>query len=439
MKRHIKALRRLLAPAIAVLAVTAALSPGGRAEAGTSPELDRWLVRHAAPLASVHPAAPLDDLAPLARSLAGTQIVGLGESVHGSAEETLLKHRVVRFLVERLGFRSIAWEDDWTTGMKIDRYIRTGQGDLTALARQMGGQWQSREVTDVLQWLRQFNRGRVDKVRFVGVEYYLTGRSAYDFVDDYVRSVAPADLSDIRAHLQPLRPTVPDIYSYIALYQQVPDKRPYLEHARALYDLVSDLPHAESDPDHALVLRTVRQIVSFYEHFSLPEADALVYRDARAAENVKWWREYTGNRIAYWAATPHTANAADMRIVTPPDGQLRFRSAGSYLRCWYGNAYTSVAFTFNQGEVSLGDGRTAVMPPALPSWFEQPLARVHFEQFVVDLPRHGPPAVRRWLEAPIRTRALAGGGSGSYISGSSAAEWFDVVVHRQVVTPVNAL
>ena len=40
----------------------------------------------------------------------------------------------------------------------------------------MSPQWQTREVADVLRWLREFNAGRADKVRFFGVEYYLTGR-----------------------------------------------------------------------------------------------------------------------------------------------------------------------------------------------------------------------------------------------------------------------
>jgi hypothetical protein len=51
-----------------------------------------------------------------------------------------------------------------------------GAGDPEALVTRMSPQWQSREVVDVLRWLRGFNSGRTDQVRFVGVEYYLTGR-----------------------------------------------------------------------------------------------------------------------------------------------------------------------------------------------------------------------------------------------------------------------
>ena len=46
-----------------------------------------------------------------------------------------LKHLNLRFLVEELGFGTIAWEEDWTTGLEIDQYIRTGEGDLDAIVR----------------------------------------------------------------------------------------------------------------------------------------------------------------------------------------------------------------------------------------------------------------------------------------------------------------
>jgi hypothetical protein len=47
-----------------------------------------------------------------------------------------LKHRVARYLVENLGFRTIVWEEGWGSGVAIDRYVtaivdrwrqRTGQ------------------------------------------------------------------------------------------------------------------------------------------------------------------------------------------------------------------------------------------------------------------------------------------------------------------------
>jgi erythromycin esterase len=141
-----------------------------------------WVARHATPLATVDPKVALDGLAPLGRSVGEAQIAGLGESAHGAAEELELKLRVLRFLIEERGFRSVAWEEDWATGQRIDLYFRGGAEDADALVGQMLAQWHSLKVAGVLHWLRGYNTGRSDKVWFVGVEYYLTGEPAYDAV-----------------------------------------------------------------------------------------------------------------------------------------------------------------------------------------------------------------------------------------------------------------
>lgn len=362
-------------------------------------------------------AGPVDDLKPLKQPLRGAQIVGLGESAHGLSEELRLKHRMLRFLVEQLGFRSIAWEEQWTTGFAVNDYIGGGSTPLDAVVGQLGFMWQNREVADVLRWLRAHNTGRADKVRFVGVEYYWTGRLAYKAIDAYVAKAAPERLAELRTHLAHITPPPElSIPEYADKYRETKDKRPLIQHAHRVYDLVADLPRK-------LAAQHARQIVSFYEHYSLSDADALVYRDARAAENLRWWREETGDKIAYWAASPHTANAPNLRITG--DQEMRFPSAGSYLRRWYGQKYVSIGFTFDHG---------AGYPAPQPNWFEQPLGGIDTDQFALDLHRPAPPAIRNWLHGPATTRGLVNLGPDSEVTGGSLAQWFDLLVHRQQVT-----
>jgi erythromycin esterase-like protein len=111
------------------------------------------------------------------RSIGDAEIVGLGQSTHGAAEELTLKHRALRLLVERLGFRSVAWEEDWTTGLRINEYIQTGKGDLDTLMGQMSPQWQSRQVADVLAWLRDYNADHADKTSHAALVSSGCGRS----------------------------------------------------------------------------------------------------------------------------------------------------------------------------------------------------------------------------------------------------------------------
>ena len=126
--------KRLLAVSATIVAVSAgAVSGAQAAERDDRRTVTQWAQHASRRLRTVDPAAPLTDLRHLRRAIGGAEIVGLGEAVHGSAETTALKHRVLRLLVEELGFRTIAWEEDWSLGLRINHYLRTGEGDPAEL------------------------------------------------------------------------------------------------------------------------------------------------------------------------------------------------------------------------------------------------------------------------------------------------------------------
>jgi erythromycin esterase-like protein len=434
-----------LLPSRFVLAATIALAAPGLAPRCSNPPdssddvvLAAWIDEHAAPLATVDPRAPLDDLAPVADAARDATIIGLGESVHGTAEETTLKHRVLRLLVEQLGVRTIAWEDDWTTGLAIDRYITGGAGDPRALAATMGQQWQNQQVVDVLAWLRDFNTGRADKVRFVGVEYYVTGLAAYDAVDSFVVVRDPGRLAALRRSLDRLRPATADIYDHITWYRSVSDKAPYVAAARRVVQLTRAVAGDEHDLVRAEAIHAAEHIAAFYEHFALSDHDALAFRDRHAADDLHWWANLTGSRIAYWAATPHTAAATHLTIDVSPDPAMRFASTGSYLRRADGARYLSIGFSFDHGATSTGPGQTALQAPPAPDWFEHPLGAAPFDQYVLDLRQPGPRGVQHWLRRPLLTRGLPDR-PGSTIHADPAADCFDLVIHRQHVAPATPL
>ena len=55
-------------------------------------------------LRTLDPAAPLDDLEWLDEAIGDARVVAIGESAHGIREFYQLRHRLLRYLVERHGF-----------------------------------------------------------------------------------------------------------------------------------------------------------------------------------------------------------------------------------------------------------------------------------------------------------------------------------------------
>lgn len=416
-------------------------------QAHATASIAHWIRRTAVRLNTTDPAAPLADLAPIRAMVGDASIVGLGESTHGAHEEATLKHRVLRFLVEKMGFRSIAWEEDWTMGILLNNYIQTGHGDLNTLLSETDSN--THEVAAVLRWLRHYNARHTDKVRYVGTEFYATRPLAYDAVTAYVAKAAPARLPELQRHMHVIRPNTSNMSDYVTWYSGVPNKRPYIRHARQVYELVQGLSHTRRDRAYNLALQHARQIRSFYEFFNLNPQDAAQYRDSHAAENLRWWHRRTGDRIAYWAAGAHSANAPDLQLSQPPTLTARYDSAGSYLRRSYGSRYRSIGFTFDHGTVGAGTGSPPWRPrpvdvprPAL-DYAERPLGDADLDQYALDLRADAPPTVRSWRQAPTKTRVIAFYDPATpwdyYMTGGSLVQWFDVIIHRQTVTPTQPL
>ena len=219
---------------LAAIATAAALllTPTAPAEADPNDRaVARWTARTATTVERV------------GRLVGDATVVGLGEQVHGAKEVLRLKLRVLRVLVERKGFRSLAWEDDWTLGLEIDRWVKTGEGDIRALIRQMSTAHHNREVLRTLEWIRSYNKAHaMDPVSLVGVEYWTTRHSAYDAVRAYVARHAPGQLAEVKPHLTFLTPPGEEIGDWPQVYGglSAEEKAPYLQHARALRRLVAD-------------------------------------------------------------------------------------------------------------------------------------------------------------------------------------------------------
>lgn len=105
--------------------------------------------------------------------LDGVQVLGLGEPTHGTSEAFRWKSEVIRALAQTGRLRVLAWEGGFVPGRLLNEAVVFGRGDLGAALHALRlWPWQTREVLDVLTWLRGWNLARPEgeRVRFVGVD-----------------------------------------------------------------------------------------------------------------------------------------------------------------------------------------------------------------------------------------------------------------------------
>ena len=133
----------------------------------------------------------------------------------------------------------------------------------------MSPQYRTREVADVLSWLRTYNAGHRghDQVSFVGVEHYFTRPIAYDVVERYVVAAEPQRLADCAATWIRCGRRTTIRSRHIELYRQVADKQPYLDHALAVPGASSRASVIGPATASTRIARhAATNIVSFYEH-----------------------------------------------------------------------------------------------------------------------------------------------------------------------------
>ena len=142
-----------------------------------------WLKNHYTKIKTIKAGESFEDLQPLKAMIGEARIVGLGENTHGSREVFMMKHRLVEFLATEMGFNIFAIEANMPEAYKLNDYVLNNNdyvlnndGYPKSLLKGMYfWTWNTQEVLDLINWMRQFNSKGVAKIQFTGfdMQYYM--------------------------------------------------------------------------------------------------------------------------------------------------------------------------------------------------------------------------------------------------------------------------
>lgn len=340
------------------------------------------------PLSTTDPSLPVNDLAFLG-NLDDAKIVGMGEATHGTQEFFQMKHRIFKYLVEKQGFRYLAFEYDLGGCMALNELIQSGQGDIKAwMSQQMYfWTWRTTEVLQLFLWMQEYNRNKPDaeKVHLVGVDCQFTSQSVPQLVSllsRYDNSFADEVSSKLNSIVKA------ELYkgeNFNSIQQARNGVLPQInEVGRALNERAASISQLTSPAYYQQILRVYETIVQaeIIQYSQIINVEnSFNFREKYMAENLDWvFSQYGNVKVALWAHNEHVAKN-DQFV------GFNTKSLGGNIQAKYGTAYQVIGFSMGSGDFkayNLLNNRLETMR------LESPLANSFNDQFTkVDEPSYG--------------------------------------------------
>ena len=449
--------RRLLTLLTAALLV----GPGLRAQserpsaAEAVPDaVPQWLASIAVRLDTVEPGAGSADLEGLREIVGDARIVLLGEPTHGNREVYQLKHRIVAFLVQEMGFDVFVLETPLPESFDVDAYISGGVGDPErALAATHVWPWDTEEVAEMLAWMRRHNATSTRPLAFYGFDMQSVERAAAGTLA-YLTRVDPAAAEAARAAFGHLAISFSDPEA--GGYRPVVDRDYDATVQRAVADVLARFDDHQAawvtatSADAWSVARQHAQVLQQWVEANRDEGRRYgAVRDSSMAENVRWIREREGPdaKVIVWAHNVHVSNSQTSYPSDGFDRAGRHDWAGRLLRRMFGDEVVIFGFLFNRGGFTALDAaeprqgpQAFEVGPAPEGTAEAQFSAAGLRLAAVDLRRLPPGGiVSEWFGAPRPTRYSWGdfdpSAPGDYFEDYLLPEAFDALVYVDTTTP----
>ncbi len=107
-------------------------------------------------------------------------VIGLGECVHASKTINNLRFEITKELIKNANYRNVAFEMSFNTGLKVNNYIKTGQGNIRQILKESHFFLNSIEMLEFIEWIRNFNNTSETPVSIYGFDI----QSNIDIIED---------------------------------------------------------------------------------------------------------------------------------------------------------------------------------------------------------------------------------------------------------------
>lgn len=398
-----------------------------------SHEQINWLKENVIQFNTAEPIENDADLEILKSLVGDVKIVLLGEGTHGTSEFFKMKHRIVKFLAGKMGFTVFAIEANMPEARRVNDYILYGKGDVKeALAGMYFWTWNTEEVLDMLEWMRQFNASGKGRIEFYGFDMHYP-QVAMNNAQQFITKAEPEYFDSLSAAYDKIK----EIYKkrMAASYKDFPDSLYKLWYDNAL-KVYKHLQKKREEYLKKIEYITVEEAIQD-ARIVVQSAEAKIpgetTRDESMAANVEWIVSHSqpGTKIILWAHNGHVSK--DVEVYKP---------MGKYLYEKYGNKMFVFGLLFGNGKYTAkGQNGLTSYEASLPEpgCIEYAFQKTGVPQFILDLRKISYSPFSEWLSEEMYFRSIGSMAKDYAFYKTVLPHQFDAVIYFDKTTPTKVL
>ncbi|WP_426493292.1 erythromycin esterase family protein [Hymenobacter sp. 102] len=289
------------------------------------------------PVRSISPTdTDFADLEFLRQEIGGARVIMLGEPTHGEGNVFEAKIRLMRFLQERMGFTTVAFESGIYELDRAQRELQKGASAAEAIDNSVFGVWTStREFRGLLPLLGP------GKLKVAGFDYQLSGAYQEELLEELEAFLKPEKGADGIAYdyLDECISMMGEHFLFPPSHQLVLFNM-QMNKARKLLEKVAAGPNAQRRERAVFWLQNLRSLQALAHDYATNDPgvkDSTEWtpttsnpRDAQMADNLLWYaRQHPQEKIICWGALPHLANQVQALNTAETNG---FRPMGQAVK-----------------------------------------------------------------------------------------------------------
>lgn len=380
-----------------------------------------WLKENIIPLNTDNPSSNFSDFENLKPLFQNAEIIGLGEATHGTREFFRMKHRIIKWFAQQQDTTIFAIEANMPEARAINEYVNSGNGNPKELLADLHyWTWNTEEMLQLIEWMRNYNESGKGKVEFWGFDMAFP-KVAADSVHSFVRKADPTFEEELKDSYKFTKD--PDALRRIddnkmtEIHKQTQKVLEHLSENREKYLKNYDRLLVEWAIQYA---RIVEQAVSRFS----PNRKS---RDISMTENINWIYEQRKRNapLLIWAHNDHIARSS-----------YRF---GKQLGERYGNRYVNVGFSFGEGNYSavLGPNQPVSSfpsPPPKEGSIEHVFRSIDSPLFALNLKEVGDNSNGSWLKDSKPIKSIGSVARNDPYGNIPVAKYFDVIIYFDQTT-----